>query len=68
MAIDQARVAYVPGAAFYPDRSGHNTLRLSFTLNEAPVVAEAIRRLAEMIKLAQAGQGESPRGRAVNES
>ncbi|MCB0009146.1 MAG: hypothetical protein KDE04_21920, partial [Anaerolineales bacterium] len=31
-------VAYMPGAAFYHDGSGRNTLRLSFTLaNEAEI-------------------------------
>ena len=29
-AVQEARVAFVPGAAFYPDRSGRNTARLSF--------------------------------------
>jgi DNA-binding transcriptional MocR family regulator len=48
-AIEQARIAFVPGSAFYPDRSGCNTLRLSFSLNEPTVIAEGIRRLAELV-------------------
>jgi DNA-binding transcriptional MocR family regulator len=48
-AIKQARVAFVPGSAFFPDRSGRNTLRLSYSLNEPAVTAEGIRRLAGLI-------------------
>src|SRR4051794_35396341 len=32
-AVREARVAFVPGAAFHPDRTGANTIRLSFSLN-----------------------------------
>jgi DNA-binding transcriptional MocR family regulator len=48
--IDQARVAFVPGAAFFPDRSGRNSLRLSFSLNDPEITAEGIRRLAVQIE------------------
>jgi DNA-binding transcriptional MocR family regulator len=33
-AVQEARVAFVPGAAFYPDRSGRNTARLSFSFEK----------------------------------
>ena len=33
--IESANVAFVPGAAFFPDRSVRNTLRLSFSLEPA---------------------------------
>jgi len=48
-AIEKARVAFVPGAAFYPDRSGGHTLRLSFSLAEPDQIDEGIRRLAGLI-------------------
>ena len=47
-AVQEARVAFVPGAAFYPDRSGRNTARLSFSLNEPKVIEEGIKRLDEL--------------------
>jgi len=43
-------VAYVPGAASYVDGTGHNTLRLSFSLAVPDVIDEGIRRLAEVVK------------------
>ena len=60
-AIEQARVAFVPGSAFYPDRSGQNTLRLSFSLNEPSIVIEGVRRLAEIIKKASGLTHVSPK-------
>ncbi|MDE2030132.1 MAG: PLP-dependent aminotransferase family protein [Alphaproteobacteria bacterium] len=48
-AIESAHVAFVPGAAFYPDRAGRNTLRMSFALNEPDRAAEGVRRLAGLI-------------------
>jgi DNA-binding transcriptional MocR family regulator len=50
VAISEARVAFIPGVAFYPDRSGHNTLRLSYSLNEPEVIVQGIRRLAQLIE------------------
>lgn len=49
-AIEEIRVAFVPGSAFYPDRSGRNTLRLSFSLNEPARVEEAIKRLGGLLR------------------
>ncbi|WP_048151530.1 aminotransferase-like domain-containing protein [Palaeococcus ferrophilus] len=43
-------VAYVPGEAFFADRSVKNTLRLNFTYVEDEKIVEGIRRLAEVIK------------------
>lgn len=48
-AIDRARVAFVPGYAFFPDRSGRNTIRLSFSMNEPKVIEEGIKKLAWLI-------------------
>ena len=48
-AIAEEKVAFVPGAAFYPDRGGANTLRLSFSLNEPAATEEGVARLAQVI-------------------
>lgn len=47
--IERARVAFVPGYAFFPDRSGRNTIRLNFSLNEPAQIEEGIKRLAWLI-------------------
>jgi DNA-binding transcriptional MocR family regulator len=47
--IERARVAFVPGYAFFPDRSGRNTIRLNFSLNEPTQIEEGIKRLAWLI-------------------
>lgn len=44
-----ARVAYVPGAAFYADGAGSNAMRLSFCYPPAERIREGIRRLAELL-------------------
>ena len=48
--IENANVAFVPGAAFFPDRSVRNTLRLSFSLNPPAEIADGISRLAGVIR------------------
>lgn len=58
-AIREIRVAYVPGAAFYPDRSGINTIRLSFSVNKPERTREGIRRLAGLIETAIATQASA---------
>ncbi len=50
-AVKETRVAFAPGNAFYADRSGHNTIRLSFSLNEPDKVDEGIKRLAQVIRV-----------------
>ena len=47
-AID-AGVAFVPGEAFFADRSGRNTMRLSFSLPSEAKIVEGIRRLGEIL-------------------
>ena len=47
--IREAKVAFVPGAAFYPDRSGINTCRLSFSMANPEIINEGIRRLATLL-------------------
>ncbi|TPM45444.1 PLP-dependent aminotransferase family protein [Mesorhizobium sp. B2-2-3] len=48
--VKEARVAFVPGNAFYADGTGRNTLRLSFTLADRRAVTEGIPRLAALLK------------------
>ncbi len=48
--IETCGVAFVPGAAFFPDRSGRNTLRLSYSLNTPTEIADGISRLADVIR------------------
>ncbi len=48
--IENANVAFVPGVAFFPDRSVRNTLRLSFSLNPPGEIADGISRLAGVIR------------------
>ena len=43
-------VAFVPGAEFFPDGSGKNTMRLNFT-NASPLdIEEGIKRIGEVLK------------------
>lgn len=49
-AIAEARVAFVPGSAFFPDRAGHNTIRLSFSRANPAAIEEGIKRLGTVIK------------------
>lgn len=42
-------VAYVMGSAFYPDRSGRNTMRLNFSYSSFEEIDEGIKRLAKAI-------------------
>lgn len=51
-AIAEARVAFVPGKAFYPDGAGANTLRLSFSRATPAAIEEGIGRLARVIATA----------------
>ena len=48
--VKEARVAFVPGSAFFADGTGRNTLRLSFTLADRRAVSEGIPRLAAILK------------------
>lgn len=48
-AIREANVAFVPGAAFYADRSGKNTIRLAFSVTKPERIREGIRRIAGLL-------------------
>ncbi|HEX8001540.1 MAG TPA: PLP-dependent aminotransferase family protein [Mycobacteriales bacterium] len=45
-----ARVAYVPGTAFYADDQGRSSLRLSYCYPEPDRIREGVRRLAGVIE------------------
>ena len=49
-AIREANVAFVPGSAFHADRSGKNTLRLSFSATNPERIREGIRRLTGLLQ------------------
>lgn len=66
-----ARVAYVPGTAFYFDGQGHDHMRLSFCYPTPERIREGIRRLAtvidaEMETVQIFGSGIDDRGGAVD--
>lgn len=46
----RARVAYVPGQAFYADGSGREHVRLSFCYATADRIREGVRRLADVVR------------------
>jgi DNA-binding transcriptional MocR family regulator len=48
-AVKEAGVAFVPGAAFFHDSRGRNTLRLSFSLASEVEIEDGIARLARLI-------------------
>ncbi|MCG5479228.1 PLP-dependent aminotransferase family protein [Sinorhizobium alkalisoli] len=48
--IETAKVAFVPGRAFFADGSGENTLRLSFSCANDEMIDEGIRRLGALIR------------------
>jgi 2-aminoadipate transaminase len=51
--LDEAireKVAFVPGAAFYPCGGGEETMRLNFSYAPPDVIDEGIRRLSQVIK------------------
>ncbi len=46
----EAKVAYVPGVAFYADGRGQNSMRLNFSYSQPEMIEEGIRRLARVVK------------------
>jgi len=48
-AINQQRVAYVPGRGFYADGGGRNEMRLNFSFSSSERIREGIRRLGELL-------------------
>jgi DNA-binding transcriptional MocR family regulator len=47
--LNEAGVAFVPGSAFFHDRRGRNTLRLSYSLPSEAEIDRGIARLARLI-------------------
>jgi len=47
--IETARVAFVPGKAFFADGSGANTIRLSFSCANDQMIEEGIGRLGRLV-------------------
>ena len=45
-------VAYVAGAPFHVDGGGANTMRLTFAKEDAPTIAEGVKRLARVVRRA----------------
>lgn len=45
----ESRVAFVPGAPFYPNGGGENTLRMNFSNATPQQIAEGIKRLAAVL-------------------
>ncbi len=48
--LETTRVAFVPGQAFFPDGTGANTIRLSFSLPSTDAIDDGIARLARLIR------------------
>jgi 2-aminoadipate transaminase len=49
-AVEEEGVAYVPGASFFADGSGRNTMRLNFSYPSEEEIHEGIARLARLIR------------------
>ena len=49
-AIEKENIAFVPGSAFFADRSGKNTIRLNFSLSEPAMIEEGIMRLGRLLR------------------
>ena len=50
VSLPKARVAFVPGQAFFADGSGANTIRLNFTNADTNQIEIGIARLSALIK------------------
>lgn len=48
--VETEKVAFVPGQAFFADRSGANTLRLSFSCANEAMIDEGIKRLGRLVQ------------------
>ncbi len=49
-AVEEAGAAYVPGEAFFADRSGPNTMRLSYSLPSVEDIEAGIARLGALLR------------------
>jgi len=48
--IEETKVAYVPGASFFPGGAVHNRMRLNFSNMPEDKIVEGIKRLGDLIK------------------
>ncbi len=48
-AIAEAKVAFVPGGAFFHDGTGANTMRLSYSLPDTASIRLGIQKLAALL-------------------
>ncbi|MCG8493317.1 MAG: PLP-dependent aminotransferase family protein [Sneathiellales bacterium] len=48
--LEEEKIAFVPGGAFYADEARHNTLRLSFSTCSPDVIRDGMRRLSALIQ------------------
>jgi 2-aminoadipate transaminase len=53
------KVAFVPGAAFYPNGGGHNTMRLNFSSSTEEMIQEGIARLGRVVERQLSAQAVS---------
>ena len=51
-ALAEENIAFVPGAAFFADGSGENTLRLNFSMPNEDEISQGVERLARVLKSA----------------
>ena len=49
-ALEQEKVAFVPGSAFHPDGGGENTMRLSYSNATPERIREGIARLGRLLQ------------------
>lgn len=54
LALEQEKVAFVPGEPFHPNGGGENTMRLNFTHSRPEVILDAVGRLGRMLERALA--------------
>lgn len=47
--LEEEKVAFVPGTAFFTDGSGHDSLRLTFASSPPEIVSEGVKRLGRAI-------------------
>jgi DNA-binding transcriptional MocR family regulator len=52
--LKSEKVAFIPGSAFFADRSGANSLRLSFSNSSEENIEQGIARLGRVIRQALA--------------
>ncbi len=46
----EAKVAYIPGEAFFADGKGNNFIRLNFSYSEPEIIEEGIKNLGKVVK------------------